>query len=118
MLVEEAKKPDALLEDISYCWEGIGPPALSFIAPLLTDSRPDVAFAAARAAAFIGDPTGAANVALLSMARDSNNPFQLNAIEALGGLTPSASVNQMLRELLDSDKTLVRIEAYKVLAQS
>jgi flagellar basal body P-ring protein FlgI len=118
MLVDEAQKPDALLEDISYCWEGIGAPAMPFISPLLMDRRPEVAFAAARAAAFIGDSTGAADAALLEMARNSSNPFQLNAIEALGGLTPSASVNQMLHELLDSDKNLVRIEAYKVLVRN
>ena len=118
MLVEEAHKPDAWLEDISYCWEGIGPPAMPFLSPLLIDPKPEVAFAAARAAASIGDPTGAANVALLEMARTPDHPFQLNAIEALGGLNPSASVNQMLHELLDSDKALVRIEAYKVLARN
>ncbi|MDB5171355.1 MAG: flgI, partial [Phycisphaerales bacterium] len=45
-LVEEAGKPNAPLDDISYCWEGIGPAALPYLSPLLTDKRPDVAFAA------------------------------------------------------------------------
>jgi flagellar basal body P-ring protein FlgI len=118
ILVAELQKPGAKLEDISYCFEGIGPMALPFLSPLLTDRRPDVAFAVARAAAFIGDPTGAANAALLAMARDSNHPFQLNAVEALGGLKASSAVNEMMHELLDSGKTLVRIEAYKVLARN
>ncbi|HET6252359.1 MAG TPA: flagellar basal body P-ring protein FlgI [Tepidisphaeraceae bacterium] len=118
MLADEAQKPNALLEDISYCWEGIGPAALPVIEPLLMDKRPEVAFAAARAGAFIGDPTGASNMALLEMARNANNPFQLNAIETLGGLPPSASVNQMMRDLLDNDGAQVRIEAYKVLARN
>jgi hypothetical protein len=118
MLVAAANKPGAMLEDISYCWEGIGPAAMPFISPLLTDKRPEVAFAAARAAVYIGDPTGAAHAALLETARSPGNPFQLNAVQALGGLPPSAAVNLMLRELLDSDKTLVRIEAYKVLARN
>ena len=118
MLVTEAQKPDAKLEDITYCWEGIGPPALPFLAPLLLDKQPEVAFSAARAAAYIGDPTGAANVALLNIARDSKNPFQLNAIETLGGLPSSGETNQLLAELLDGDDALVRIEAYKVLAHN
>ncbi|HWE01344.1 MAG TPA: flagellar basal body P-ring protein FlgI [Tepidisphaeraceae bacterium] len=116
LLAVEAQKPDALLEDISYCFEGIGPIALPALAPLVTDRRPEVAFAAARAAASIGDPSGASAMALMAMARDSQNPFQLNAVEALGGLPPAAAVNHMLRELLDHDKALVRIAAYKVLA--
>ncbi len=118
MLVSEAMKPDAKLEDISYCWEGIGPIALPFLEPLLTDARPPIAFAAARAAAYIGDPSNAATATLMEMARNNMHPFQLNAIETLGGLAPSAAVNQMLRELLDSERTLVRIEAYKVLARN
>lgn len=117
-LVVEAQKPNALLDDISYCWEGIGPAALPFISPLLTDHRPEVAYAAARAGAYIGDPTGAANAALAQMARTDGYPFQLNAVQTLGNLPPSAAVNHMLRELLDSDKALVRIEAYKVLARN
>lgn len=118
MLAAEAKKPDAKLEDISYCWEGIGPSALPYVAPLFTDPHPGISFAAARAAAFIGDPTGAANATLLAIARDTSHPFQLNAVETLGGLPPSASVNEMLHELLDSDRVLVRIEAYKVLTRN
>ena len=59
ILVAELRKPGAKLEDISYCFEGIGPLALPFLSPLLTDKRPDIAFAAARAGAFIGDPSGA-----------------------------------------------------------
>ena len=42
LLAAEAVKPDAKLDDISYCWEAIGA-ALPYLAPLLTDKRPDVA---------------------------------------------------------------------------
>ena len=54
-LAAEAIKPDARLLDISYCWEGIGEESLPVIQKLYTHSSPDVAFAAARAGAFIGD---------------------------------------------------------------
>jgi hypothetical protein len=117
-LTEEAVQPDADLGDISYCWEAIGTPALPFVSKLLTDPSPKVAFAAARAAAFIGDPTEAAQAALMQMARTPDHPFQLNAVQVLGELPSSPAVNRMLRELLDSDQTLVRIEAYNVLAQN
>jgi len=35
-LADEAKKPGALLEDISYALEGIGAPAIPYITPLLS----------------------------------------------------------------------------------
>jgi len=119
-LVKAAMQPNAELEDISWCWEAIGPAALPALEPLISGGNvpQDVAYAAARAAAFIGDPTGAAAIALLNMARTPNHPFQLNAVQALGSLPSSASINQMLRELLDSEKSLVRVEAYKILARN
>jgi len=114
-LAEEAVKPDAMLLNISYCWEGLGPGALPAITPLMTHERPEVAFAAARAAAFLGDP--AAPQALATMARNSSHPFQLNAIAALGELPPSPVVASLLREILDGDQAMARIEAYRVLAR-
>ncbi len=116
-LVEVAQTPDAPLMDISYCWEAIGAPALPFIAPLLVSHQPEVQYAAARAAACIGDPSSAASATLLEIARNSDNPYQLNAVQTLGILPHSAAVDHMLRELLDCDKALVRIEAYKILAR-
>ncbi len=116
-LAAAAQQPDAPLMDISYCWEGIGPPALPFVAPLLVSRQHDVQYAAARAAACIGDPSGAAHATLLEIARQSDNPYQLNAVQTLGSLPHSAAVDHMLRELLDSEKALVRIEAYRILAR-
>src|SRR5207302_5725557 len=118
LLAEEAKKPGASLEDISYCFEGIGKPALAFLAPLLLDKRPEVAFAAARAAAYIGDDSMAAENSLFDMARTAHHPFQLNAVQVLGSLRNNEALNHLLRELLESDETLVRVEAYKILARN
>lgn len=114
-LAAEAVKPDAPLLDISFCWEGLGEGALPFITPLITHERPEVAFAAARAAAFLNDP--AAPVALAGMARTNGHPFQLNAVQALGSLRPSPVVAGLLRQLLDVEQTSVRVEAYRVLAK-
>ncbi len=115
-LAEEAVKPDAPLADISYAWEGLGPPAIKAIRPLMTHANPDVAFAAARAAAFIGDSS--ARNALLAMANDPRHKFQLDAVRVLGAMPASAEINGMLRKLLDTNQAMLRIEAYRVLARN
>lgn len=117
-LTEEAVKPDAPLREISYALEAIGEPAMQFVAPLMVHPNADVSYAMARAALFIGDPSGAAQTTLLRIAHNDAHPFQLPAIQALGQLTPSPERNQKIRELLNSKNTLVRTEAYKVLARN
>jgi hypothetical protein len=112
----EAGKPDPRLLDISYCWEGLGSPALPVVSRLMSHSNPAVAFAAARAAAFIGDPSFAAQETLIRMAETRGHPFQLSAIQVLGKLPPSTALSQLLRRLLDAPETTVRVEAYKVLS--
>jgi hypothetical protein len=115
-LAEEAVKPGAPLLDISYCWEGLGPTALPFITPLMTSDKPEVAYAAARAAIFLGD-LSAQNV-LIEMARTSKHPFQVAAVQTLAKMPASPEIDQMLRTLLDSDSTLVRLEAYRALSDN
>jgi hypothetical protein len=114
-LAEAAVQPNAPLMDISYAWEALGPSALEYVQPLMTNPSPAVAYAAARAAAFLGDVS--AQQALVGMARQPGNPFQINAVQVLGALPDSPSVSALLRQLLDTDQTLVRVEAYKVLAR-
>jgi hypothetical protein len=115
-LTEEAVKPNAPLLEISYALEGIGEPALQYTLPLLAHSTPEVAYAMARASAFIPDPSGAAQQTLFRIARDDNNPFQLEAIRTLGSLPSSPERNQRLHDLLESPNRLARTEAYKILA--
>jgi hypothetical protein len=117
-LVIEARKPGAPLQDISYCWEGLGTYAMPELAPLLVDAPEDIRFAAGRAAAYIGDPSGAALHTLFDIARTSHSPFQVAAVQVLGRVPNSRAVNQLLRDLLDSDETTVRIEAYNILARN
>jgi hypothetical protein len=117
-LADAAVEPDAPLQDIVYCWEGIGPRALPYIMPLLTGQSPDVTFAAARAGALIGDPTGACQQTLQQIAQSSGDPFQLNAVQTLGLLPASHEINDVLHDLLDSPETLVRVEAYRTLARN
>ena len=113
-LVAEAVKPNAPLLDISCCLEGLGPDVIPFIEPLYTHGSPEVAFAAARAGAFVGDAVG--EEALLEIARSEQHPFQLNAVKALGALPASTRIDRMMGQLLGTKSVLVRIEAYRVLA--
>jgi hypothetical protein len=115
LLAEEAVKPDAPLLDISYCWEGLGEKAVPYIVPLMTNEKQDVAYAAARAAAFLGDAS-AVDV-LIKMAGTKDHAFQLNATEVLGQLPQTQQITHALRKLLDVDAALVRLEAYRILAR-
>jgi len=115
-LAEAAVKPKAPLLEISYCFEGLGSPALPFVSKLMSHPNPNVAFAAARAAAYIGDPSYAAQEALARMASTKGHPYQLSAIDVLGKLPPSTALSQILRKLLDAPEASVRVKAYEVLA--
>lgn len=115
LLAAEALKPDAPLMDISYCWEALGEEAIPAIQPLYTHASPDIAFAAARAGAFIGDRS--ADETVLRIAQTHDHPFQLNAVKVLGALKGSIRTERMLTELLSVRNALVRVEAYRVLAQ-
>lgn len=112
-LGDAAQTPGAPLEDISYAWEGLGKGALPIIGPLMSSPKPEIAFAAARAAACMGD--SAAVEALGQMAQTPGHPFQVTAIQTLGGLPKSPKIDEMLRGLLDANETTVRVEAYRIL---
>jgi hypothetical protein len=53
--------------------EGMGSPALQYTLPLMVHPSTDVAFAMARASVFIGDDSGAAQDALLRIARNARH---------------------------------------------
>ncbi|HSZ55734.1 MAG TPA: flagellar basal body P-ring protein FlgI [Tepidisphaeraceae bacterium] len=119
-LVAEARKPGAPLQDISYCLEGLGQYAMPEMSAVLADPSvpPEMRFAVARAAAYVGDPSGAAERTLFDFARDNDSNFQLAAVQVLGRVSRSLATNRLLRGLLDVDKTTVRVEAYQVLARN
>jgi Flagellar P-ring protein/HEAT repeats len=115
-LAQEAAKPGALLENISYAFEGLGPVALPYLTPLLAHGSPDVQYAAARAGAFIGDR--ASEDTLMKIVTTSGHPFRINAIMALGELPNNSVINHALARCLDADEAQVRIEAYRILAEN
>lgn len=114
----EAIREDGYLLSIGHALEGIGEPALQYVLPMMAHPNPDVAFVMARAAAFIGDGSGAAQETLLRMARNDAHPCQIEAIRTLGVLPPSPDRNQKIHHLLESRNTMARIEAYKVLVRN
>ncbi|HEX4056481.1 MAG TPA: flagellar basal body P-ring protein FlgI [Tepidisphaeraceae bacterium] len=115
-LVARAHQPNAPLADISFCWEAMGAEALPMFEPLISDPNPDVAFAAARAAAFLDDEP--AKRALVDIALDPAQHNQLEAVRALGELPDSPEVDHMIAQLLDSDRADVRVAAYRLLIAS
>jgi flagellar basal body P-ring protein FlgI len=114
-LADAALQPNAKLGDISYAWEGLGPPALHAIQPLLSSNIQEVQFAAARAAAFLNDP--AAVPVLLQIASTPLNPYRVNAVTTLASLPATPRIDRLCRVLLDSDEASVREAAYELLAK-
>ncbi len=113
--VAEAEREKAPLLNMTYCWEAMGPAVLPEIRPLYVNDSSEVAYAAARAGAFLGD--GAAEETLARIARQSDNAFQLSAVRVLGQLQRNARVVSLLHELIDTDHLLVRIEAYRAMLE-
>ena len=112
-LCEDAKKPGALLQDISFALEGLGPVSVPYITPLLTHPAPDVRFAAARAGAFLGNT--AAEDALIKIAQATGHPYRVNAILALSELPTNSEISRAMVACLESDESLIRINAYRAL---
>ena len=106
------RTPGELLA-ISYAWEGLGAAATPVILPLLSDPRPAVAFAAARAGAFIGQP--AAVDTLVRIAGDEAGTYNVVAADTLGKLDRSADLIRKVRGLLDAASPGVRVAAYQAL---
>ena len=117
-LAQAAVQPDARLENISLALEGIGQPAEGVLLKLIKNPSPEVGFAAARALAYIGDATGEARDYLMKIAGTPNHDFRLEAVKVLTDLPDSGETSQYLRQLVNSDNTLVRIEAYRALARN
>ena len=68
----------------------------------MTNPQPDVAFAAVRAAVFLGDTS--AQKVLMQMAMTPNHQFQVAAVQTLAKLPPSPEIDQMLRALLAAQR--------------
>lgn len=120
-LADAAQQADAPLENISFALEGIGLPAQAVLSNMMKDPKPEVVFAAARAAAFTSEDQAEPRNVLMAMAKTSNHPFRINAVRTLAAMLASkddAETRQAVRQLINSDNNYVRIEAYKALARN
>lgn len=114
-IAEAAVLPNASLTDITYCWEALGPNALPAMQPLMTHSNPEIAYAATRAAAFLGEAS--APQVLIQMTRMPDHPYRVKAVQILGAMPNSQRINDLLRPLLDSKENQIRLAAYEALAR-
>ncbi len=117
-LADAAEQPDAPLENISFALEGIGPSARAVLSKMMKSPKQDVAYAAARAAAFVSDDPAEPRDVLLKMAKTPNHPFRINAVRTLASMPNSPETNTAVRQLINSDNNYARIEAYKALARN
>lgn len=120
-LADAAEQPDAPLENISFALEGIGSSAQGVLSKMMKNPKPEVAYAAARAAAFISDDLAEPRDVLMTMAKTPNHPFRINAVRTLAAMLASKDdpeTRQAVRQLINSESKYVRIEAYKALVQS
>lgn len=114
-IAEAAVRPGVNLNDVSFAWEALGANALPAMVPLMTHENPEIAYAATRAAAFLGEAS--APHALSQMANTAGHPYRIKAVQTLGAMRNSQLINELLRPLLDSEESMVRIAAYEALAR-
>ena len=107
--------PTGRHEDISLVWEAIGRQVLPVIQPLYTAENPAAAFFAARAGLRLGDTL--AVEPMIGMARQTDGPFQLQAVAELGRARRFVQGVGALRELLTSPSQLLRLAAYEALLE-
>jgi hypothetical protein len=116
-LADAAVQQDVYLDNISFAWEGIGAPAEPVLRKMMHHPKPEVAYAAARAAAFTFEDAEEPQSVLMTMAKTPDHPFRVNAVRTLAAMPSSPETRQAVRQLVNSDNNLVRIEAYKALAR-
>jgi len=118
--VEAVKSQPFLAEDISWCMEAVGPPAIPFIRELYDYAELAPRLAALRAGARLGDPKAIGS--LKEIARTPGIGERTQAIRLLGDLAMARieagpSVDQILGSLLDDPEAVARIAAYEQLAR-
>lgn len=106
--------PTARYEDISLAWEAMGRQVLPVIRPLYASENPAVAFYAARTGLRLGDMLSIP--AITRIAFKKNSPFQIPAINELGGARKFPEVVQTIKRLLStSNNELLKVACYEAL---
>lgn len=111
-----ALKTDAYIaNDMSWCLEAIGERALNEIRPLYDHPEAAPRLAALRAGAGLRDPMSVD--ALSKIALEGPESLRTDSIALLARIEDSLIPDKVLRELLESDRLNVRIEAYEGLME-
>lgn len=100
-------------EDAALSLEGIGPSVIMLLSSLYTHPQRQASWYAARTGLRLGDAPALEVVA--RHAKDPKSPYRMQAIRELGSCHRMPLAVAVLRELLDSPETWVRIRAYEAL---
>jgi hypothetical protein len=109
--VEALKTTPALAEDLRWCLQAIGRPALPFLSQLYDYSETGPRMAALKAGARLGDPRAAPP--LIELAHKGTPAIQVEALRLLADMPSDPRVNLAMRELVDDTNLEVRIAAYE-----
>ncbi len=113
--VEALKTYPGLADDLSWCLEAIGKPAVPFLSSMYDYPELAPRLAALRAGAKLGDMRAVPH--LVDLARTAPASIRADAITLLGGMPTNPQINFALRELVDSDELEVRVAAYEALRE-
>ncbi len=109
--VEDLKSTPELTEDLCWCLQAIGKPALPFLAQMYDYPELRPRFAALRAGARLGDPR--ATPALIDLARKANPADRIGALRLLADMPGDPRINLAMRELVDDPNLDIRVAAYE-----
>ncbi len=104
-----------LAGDMSWCLEALGERAIPFLNDLYTHPEAAPRLAALRAGASLGDPRVVQH--LQDIALDTDSRYRTDAMSLMSTLDESLLVDTTLRDLLESPKLAIRIEAYESLME-
>lgn len=112
---EELRQQPALADELSWCLQAIGKPAIPALQGLYESPEFLVRLAALRAGGRLGDPR--ATPFLRELAASGPTGRRVEAIGLLGGMGSDPQINRFLRELVNDPETEVRVAAYEALRE-
>jgi flagellar basal body P-ring protein FlgI len=114
---QQLKDNPALAEDLSWCLQALGRPAVPFLHPMYDYPELAPRMAALRAGARLGDARAARPLIDMARAPGGGGGLRTEAIRLLGDMPPDPSINLALRELLGAKDLEVRVAAYESLRE-
>ncbi len=113
--VDELKANPAMSDEISWCLQAIGKPAIPFLLPMYDYPELGPRMAALEAGAKLGDQRTVPR--LIELARSAPGSLRVQAIGLLGRMPANPNINLALRELVNEAELEIRVAAYEALVQ-